>query len=48
MFNTLTRAAKLVPLLAVVAIFATTALAQAPSQAQRDAILRRVNRMTKE
>ena len=38
MFNTLTRAAKLVPLLAVVAIFATTALAQAPSQAQRDAI----------
>ncbi len=38
MTNTLTRAAKLVPSLAVVAMFATTALAQAPSQAQRDAI----------
>jgi hypothetical protein len=38
MTNTLTRAARLVPLLAVVAIFASAALAQAPSQAQRDAI----------
>jgi len=38
MINTLTRAAKLVPLLAASAIFATAAFAQAPSQAQRDAI----------
>ena len=38
MINTLTRAAKLAPLLAAGAIFATAALAQAPSQAQRDAI----------
>ena len=38
MINTLTRAAKLAPLLAAGAIFATTAFAQAPSQAQRDAI----------
>lgn len=40
MINTLKRATKLGPLLAVAAIFATAvpALAQAPSQAQRDAI----------
>jgi hypothetical protein len=38
MINTLTRAAKLAPLLAAGAIFATAAFAQAPSQAQRDAI----------
>ena len=38
MINTLKRAAKLAPLLAVAAIFATAAFAQAPSQAQRDAI----------
>ena len=38
MINPLTRAAKLGPLLAIAAIFATAALAQAPSQAQRDAI----------
>ena len=38
MINTLKRATKLAPLLAVAAIFATAAFAQAPSQAQRDAI----------
>ena len=40
MINTLKRATKLAPLLSVAAIFATAApaLAQAPSQAQRDAI----------
>jgi hypothetical protein len=38
MINTLTRAAKLAPLLAAGALFATAAFAQAPSQAQRDAI----------
>ncbi len=38
MINTLKRATKLAPLLAVTAIFATAASAQAPSQAQRDAI----------
>jgi hypothetical protein len=38
MINTLTRAAKLAPLLAAGALFATAASAQAPSQAQRDAI----------
>ena len=38
MFDTLTRAAKLGPLVAVTAMFATAAFAQAPSQAQRDAI----------
>src|SRR5262245_19789559 len=38
MINTLIRAAKLAPLLAAGAIFATAAFAQAPSQAQRDAI----------
>ena len=38
MINTLKRAAKLAPLLAAAAIFATAAFAQAPSQAQRDAI----------
>ena len=40
MINTLTRATKLAPLLSVAAIFATAApaFAQAPSQAQRDAI----------
>jgi cysteine rich repeat protein len=38
MINTLKRATKLAPLLTVAAIFATAAFAQAPSQAQRDAI----------
>lgn len=38
MIDTLTRAAKLAPLLAAGALFATAAFAQAPSQAQRDAI----------
>ena len=38
MINTLTRAATLAALLAAAAIFATAAFAQAPSQAQRDAI----------
>ena len=38
MINTLTRAAKLAPLLAAGALLATAASAQAPSQAQRDAI----------
>jgi hypothetical protein len=38
MIDTLTRAAKLAPLLAAGTLFATAALAQAPSQAQRDAI----------
>ena len=38
MINTLTRAAKLAPLLATGVLFATAAFAQAPSQAQRDAI----------
>jgi hypothetical protein len=38
MINTLKRATKLAPLLGFAAIFATAAFAQAPSQAQRDAI----------
>lgn len=38
MINTLTRAAKLAPLLAAGVLFTTAAFAQAPSQAQRDAI----------
>ena len=38
MINTLKRATKLAPLLTAAAIFATAAFAQAPSQAQRDAI----------
>ena len=38
MINTLKRATKLAPLLTVAAIFATAAFAQAPSQAQRDAV----------
>ncbi|MDI1267231.1 MAG: hypothetical protein PS018_28620 [bacterium] len=38
MINTLKRAAKLAPSLALAAMFATAALAQAPSEAQREAI----------
>jgi hypothetical protein len=38
MINTLKRATKLAPLLTATAIFASAAFAQAPSQAQRDAI----------
>jgi hypothetical protein len=38
MINTLKRATRLAPLLTAAAIFATAAFAQAPSQAQRDAI----------